>query len=154
MYNLFKNIICLLLINILANASPLEGCLIFILMYKKFTDNISVLQLNGLTILVAIIHILLFLRLLVLPVAYKKLENSTNFYLVSKFIKKLKQSNYLKLTMLVIAYFCYCPTGLPYFSKDFYGQLIHGLIFGLLGSYVILYVYWYIEDKIKNRIKI
>ena len=88
MYNLFKNIICLLLINILANASPLEGCLIFILMYKKFTDNISVLQLNGLTILVAIIHILLFLRLLVLPVAYKKLENSTNFYLVAKFIKK------------------------------------------------------------------
>ena len=154
MYNLFKNIICLLLINILANASPWEGCLIFILMYKKFTDNISVLQLNGLTILVAIIHILLFLRLLVLPVAYKKLENSTNFYLVSKFIKKLKQSNYLKLTMLVIAYFCYCPTGLPYFSKDFYGQLIQGLIFGLLGSYVILYVYWYIEDKIKNRIKI
>ena len=123
-------------------------------MYKKFTDNISVLQLNGLTILVAIIHILLFLRLLVLPVAYKKLENSENFYLVSKFIKKLKQSNYLKLTMLVIAYFCYCPTGLPYFSKDFYGQLIQGLIFGLLGSYVILYVYWYIEDKIKNRIKI
>ena len=57
MYNLFKNIVCLLLINILANASPLEGCLILILMYYKFTDDISVLQLKGLALLVVIIHI-------------------------------------------------------------------------------------------------
>ena len=153
MYKLLKNIICLLLINIFANASPLEGCLILILMYDKFTDDISVLQLKGLAVLVVIIHILLFLRLLVLPFAYKKLENSANYDLVSKFIHKLKQSNYLKLTVLVIAYFCYCPTGLPYFSGDFYGQLIQGLIFGLLGSYIVLFAWWYIEAKIKNRIK-
>ena len=153
MYKLLKNIICLLLINIFANASPLEGCLILILMYDKFTDDISVLQLKGLAVLVVIIHILLFLRLLVLPFAYKKLENSANYDLVSKFIHKLKQSNYLKLTVLVIAYFCYCPTGLPYFSGDFYGQLIQGLIFGLLGSYSVLFAWWYIEAKIKNRIK-
>ena len=150
MRNLFKNIICLLLINIFANASPLEGCLILILMYHKFTDEISVLQLNGLTVLVIIIYLLLILRLLVLPFAYKKLENSQNYKLVSQFIHKLKQSNYLKLTVLVIAYFCYCPTGLPYFSGDFYHQLIQGLIFGLLGSYIVLFIYWYIEDKIKN----
>ena len=153
MYNLLKNIVCLLLINIFANASPLEGCLILILMYYKFTDDISVLQLKGFEVLVVIIHILLFLRLLVLPFAYKKLENSTNYALVSKFIHKLKQSNYLKLTVLVIAYFCYCPTGLPYFSWDFDGQLIQGLIFGLLGSYIVLFAWWYIEDKIKNRTK-
>ena len=153
MYKLLKNIICLLLINIFANASPLEGCLILILMYDKFTDDISVLQLKGLAVLVVIIHILLFLRLLVLPFAYKKLENSANYDLVSKFIHKLKQLNYLKLTVLVIAYFCYCPTGLPYFSGDFYGQLIQGLIFGLLGSYIVLFAWWYIEAKIKNRIK-
>ena len=153
MYKLLKNIICLLLINIFANASPLEGCLILILMYDKFTDDISVLQLKGLAVLVVIIHILLFLRLLVLPFAYKKLENSANYDLVSKFIHKLKQSNYLKLTVLVIAYFCYCPTGLPYFSGDFYGQLIQGLIFVLLGSYIVLFAWWYIEAKIKNRIK-
>ena len=153
MYKLLKNIICLLLINIFANASPLEGCLILILMYYKFTDDISVLQLNGLTVLIIIIYLLLILRLLVLPFAYKKLENSANYDLVSKFIHKLKQSNYLKLTVLVIAYFCYCPTGLPYFSGDFYGQLIQGLIFGLLGSYSVLFAWWYIEAKIKNRIK-
>ena len=163
MRNLFKNIICLLLINIFANASPLEGCLILILMYHKFTDEISVLQLNGLTVLVIIIYLLLILRLLVLPFAYKKLENSQNYKLVSQFIHKLKQSNYLKLTVLVIAYFylkltvlviayfCYYPTGVPYFSGDFYGQLIQGGIFGLFGSYIVLYIYWYIEDKIKNR---
>ena len=150
MHNLFKNIICLLLINIFANASPLEGCLILILIYYKFTDDISVLQLNWLTILVIIMYLLLILRLLVLPFAYKKLENSENYKLISKFIHKLKQSNYLKLTVLVIAYFCYYPTGLPYFSGDFYGQLIQGLIFGLLGSYIVLFIYWYIEDKIKN----
>ena len=153
MRNLFKNILCLLLINIFANASPLEGCLILILMYHKFTDEISVLQLNGLTVLVIIIYLLLILRLLVLPFAYKKLENFQNYKLVSQFIHKLKQSNYLKLTVLVIAYFCYCPTGLPYFSGDFYGQLIQGLIFGLLGSYIVLFAWWYIEAKIKNRIK-
>ena len=153
MWDILKNIICLLFVNIFANASPLEGCLIFILMYYKFTDDISVLQLNGLTVLVIIIHILLFLRLLVLPLAYKKLENSVNYNLVSKFIQKLKQSNYLKLIVIIIAYFCYCPMGVPDFSGNFYGQLIQGLIFGLLGSYIVLFAWWYIEDKIKNRIK-
>ena len=42
-------------------------------------------------------------------------------------------------------------------ESDFWGLLegiitlyIFSLFAGLLGSYVILYMYWYINDKIKN----
>ena len=92
-------------------------------------------------------------RLFILPYVYKKLENSANYKLVSKFIHKLKQSNYLKLIVLVIAYFIFWPLGCPWFSSGFYGQLIQSVLLGLVGNYLVLYIYWFIEDKIKNRIK-
>ena len=68
----------------------------------------------------------------------------------SKFIHKLKQSNYLKLIVLVIAYFIFWPLGCPWFDSGFYGQLIQSVFLGLVGNYIVLYIYWYIEDKIKN----
>ena len=92
-------------------------------------------------------------RLFILPYAYKKLENSANYKLVSKFIHKLKQSNYLKLIVLVIAYVIFWPLGCPWFDSGFYGQLIQSVFLGLVGNYIVLYIYWYIEAKIKNRIK-
>ena len=87
------------------------------------------------------------------PLVYKKLENSANYNLVSKFIQKLKQSNYLKLIVLVIAYFIYWHVGFPSSNCGFYGQLIQSVFLGLVGNYLVLYIYWYIEDKIKSRIK-
>ena len=148
MRDILKNIVCLLIINIIASIGSFVIILIGIAMFEPYDSIIAKIFYEY---WLQIILFILIGRLFVLPFAYKKLENSPNYKLVSKFIHKLKQSNYLKLTVLVIAYFCYCPTGLPYFSGDFYGQLIQGLIFGLLGSYIVLYIYWYIEDKIKDN---
>ena len=148
MRDILKNIVCLLIINIIASIGSFVIILIGIAMFEPYDSIIAKIFYEY---WLQIILFILIGRLFVLPFAYKKLENSQNYKLVSKFIHKLKQSNYLKLTVLVIAYFCYCPTGLPYFSGDFYGQLIQGLIFGLLGSYIVLYIYWYIEDKIKDN---
>ena len=150
MRDILKNIICLLIINIIASIGSFAIILLVITMFEPSDNIISKIFYD---FSFQIIFMILIGRLFILPYAYKKLENSANYKLVSKFIHKLKQSNYLKLTVLVIAYFCYCPTGLPYFSGDFDGQLIQGLIFGLLGSYIVLFAWWYIEDKIKNRIK-
>ena len=150
MRDILKNILCLLFVNVIAGIGFFVIILLGIAMFEPYDNLIAKIFYEY---WIQIILLIVIGRLFILPFAYKKLENSQKYKLVSQFIHKLKQSNYLKLTVLVIAYFCYYPTGVPYFSGDFYGQLIQGGIFGLFGSYIVLYIYWYIEDKIKNRIK-
>ena len=151
MREIFKNIVCLLMINMIAGIGSFTLILLGIAMFEP-SDNIFAKIFYDFSF--QIILLIAIGRLFVLPFAYKKLENSENFYLVSKFIQKLKQSNYLKLTVLVISYFIFWPFGFPWFDSGFYGQLIQSIFLGLVGNYIVLYIWWYIEDKIKNRIKI
>lgn len=150
MRDILKNIACLLIINIIASIGSFVIILLVIAMFEPSDNIISKIFYN---FSFQIIFIILIGRLFILPYAYKKLENSANYKLVSKFIHKLKQSNYLKLIVLVIAYFIFWPLGCPWFSSGFYGQLIQSVLLGLVGNYLVLYIYWFIEDKIKNRIK-
>ena len=53
----------------------------------------------------------------------------------------------------VIAYFIYWPLGFPCFDSGFDGQLIQSVFLRLVGNYIVLFTYWYIEDKIKHRIR-
>lgn len=150
MRDILKNIACLLIINIIASIGSFVIILLVIAMFEPSDNIISKIFYN---FSFQIIFMILIGRLLILPFAYKKLENSANYKLVSKFIHKLKQSNYLKLIVLVIAYFIFWPFGFPWFDSGFYGQLIKSVLLGLVGNYLVLYIYWFIEDKIKNRIK-
>ncbi len=150
MRDILKNIACLLIINIIASIGSFVIILLGIAMFEPY-DNIIVKIFYEYWL--QIILLIVIGRLLILPFAYKKLENSANYKLVSKFIHKLKQSNYLKSIVLVIAYFIFWPLGCPWFSSGFYGQLIQSVLLGLVGNYLVLYIYWFIEDKIKNRIK-
>ena len=150
MRDILKNIICLLIINIIASIGSFAIILLVIAMFEPSDNIISKIFYN---FSFQIIFMILIGRLFILPYAYKKLENSANYKLVSKFIHKLKQSNYLKLIVLVIAYFIFWPLGCPWFGSGFYGQLIQSVLLGLVGNYLVLYIYWFIEDKIKNRIK-
>jgi len=77
-------------------------------------------------------------------------KNLQKFDLVAKFIQKLKQSFRLKFAVLIIAYFSFWSIGFPYFDDGFYIQLLNSIIFGLLGNYLVLFVYWFIENNIKN----
>lgn len=147
MRDILKNIVCLLIINIIASIGSFVIILIGIAMFEPYDSIIAKIFYEY---WLQIILFILIGRLFVLPFAYKKLENSQNYKLVSKFIHKLKQSNYLKLTVLVIAYFIFWPFGFPWFDSGFYGQLIQSVFLGLVGNYIVLYIYWYIEDKIKD----
>ena len=150
MRDILKNIICLLIINIIASIGSFAIILLVIAMFEPSDNIISKIFYN---FSFQIIFMILIGRLFVLPFTYNKLENSQNYKLISKFIHKLKQSNYLKLIVLVIAYFIFWPLGCPWFDSGFYGQLIQSVLLGLVGNYLVLYIYWFIEDKIKNRIK-
>ena len=150
MRDILKNIACLLIINIIASIGSFVIILLVIAMFEPSDNIISKIFYN---FSFQIIFMILIGRLFILPYAYKKLENSANYKLVSKFIHKLKQSNYLKLLVLVIAYFIFWPLGCPWFSSGFYGQLIQSVLLGLVGNYLVLYIYWFVEDKIKNRTK-
>ena len=148
MWEILKNIVCLLIINMIASIGSFAIILLGIAMFEP-ADNIFAKIFYDFSF--QIILLIVIGRLFVLPFAYNKLENSINYKLVSKFIKKLKQSIYLKLTVLLIAYFIFWPFGFQWFDSGFYGQLIQSVFLGLVGNYLVLYIWWYIEDKIKNR---
>lgn len=148
MWEILKNIVCLLIINMIASIGSFVIILLGIAMFEP-ADNIFAKIFYDFSF--QIILLIVIGRLFVLPFAYNKLENSINYKLVSKFIKKLKQSIYLKLTVLLIAYFIFWPFGFQWFDSGFYGQLIQSVFLGLVGNYLVLYIWWYIEDKIKNR---
>ena len=150
MRDILKNTACLLLINIIASIGSFVIILLGIAMFEPYDNIIAKIFYQY---WIPIILLIVIGRLFVLPFAYKKLENSANYKLVSKFIHKLKQSNYLKLIVLIIAYFIFWTWGFPWFGSGFYGQLIQSVFLGLVGNYLVLYIYWYIESKIKNRIK-
>ena len=139
MRNILKSIICLLIINIIASIGSFVIILLGIAMFEPYDNLIAKIFYD---FSFQIILLIVIGRLFVLPFTYNKLENSQNYKLISKFIHKLKQSNYLKLIVLVIAYFIFWPLGCPWFDSGFYGQLIQSVFLG--------YIYWYIEDKIKN----
>ena len=147
MRNILKSIICLLIINIIASIGSFVIILLGIAMFEPYDNLIAKIFYD---FSFQIILLIVIGRLFVLPFTYNKLENSQNYKLISKFIHKLKQSNYLKLIVLVIAYFIFWPLGCPWFDSGFYGQLIQSVFLGLVGNYIVLYIYWYIEDKIKN----
>lgn len=150
MFNIFKNITCLLLIHIFAN---IEIGLTLFMKFGGIEPFYRIYSEVYIEYLIPAMLILIFGRLFVLPIAYKKLENSQEFDLIAKFIQKLKQSFRLKIVVLILAYFSYWSLGFSYFDDGFYIQLRNGIILGLLGNYLVLFAYWFIEDKIKEIIQ-
>ncbi len=150
MKNKLKNIACLLVINLFATSIFFLYVFYFIVAYT----NIGLIQSISTSIETEYIILVLLVgaRFLVLPIAYTKLENSQKFELVSKFIKNLKQSLWLKLLILVLAYFSWALwTKDRFFNRNFWEQITECCIMGLFGNYLVLYAYWFVEDKWKKR---
>jgi hypothetical protein len=141
----------MLIIHLFANVGSFVVLLLGILVLSRF-DDVTPPE-YYIYSLVPLIMFLTFGRLLVLPIAYKKLEKSQRFDLVAKFIQRLKQSWCLKIVVLVIAYFSYCNLGASYLDGGFYVKLRNGFFVGLLGNYLVLFAYWFIENKIKQIIQ-
>jgi predicted Co/Zn/Cd cation transporter (cation efflux family) len=150
MFIILKNVFCLLIIHLFASAE------FFLFLFTSYGGLEPFYSLFSKPILDFFLPALLFFllsRLLVLPIAYKKLEKSQRFDLVAKFIQRLKQSWHLKIVVLVIAYFSYCNLGASYLDGGFYVKLRNGFFVGLLGNYLVLFAYWFIENKIKQIIQ-
>ena len=148
MYNICKNAICLLLIHLLICIVCTSAIHIFaIVMFSALGDNIAPIIYSLLDFLIVV---LLIGRLFILPIAYKILENSKNFNLISQFIKILKQSHFLKIVVLILSYYIPCVSGISYDYTDFYKNFVFSLCVGFLGNYLVLFFYWFIEDKIKK----
>ncbi len=147
MKKIAKNILYLLLIQILA--SPI---FVFRLITWCFmSGSIKVFDIYFVLIL-PIMFFLIIARFFVLPIAYKKLEDSQKYELISKFIKKLKQSLLLKIIVLIIAYYSISLCDIyDYYYKPTGRQIMENFIIGLFGSYLVLYAYWFFQDKWKKR---
>ena len=148
MYNICKNVFCLVLIHILIFILCTSAMHIFsIVMCSAVGDDIAPAIYSLLNWLVIV---LLMGRLFILPIAYKILENSKNFNLISKFIKILKKSLFFKIVVLILSYYLPCFSGIPSDYTDFYKKFIFSLCVGFLGNYLVLFVYWFVEGKIKQ----
>lgn len=147
MVRILKNILCLLFVNFLADVGSFSLIFVMLNVMLVDTDSDAYFVYN---FSIAIIILLLLCRLFVLPFAYDKFENSQTFDLVAKFIQKLRQSPSLKIIVLLIVYVCHITHGFTWFKGGLYGQLMTSLICGLLGSYLVLYLYWFVKDKIKK----
>ena len=147
MYNIFKNITCLIMINLIACMGYLVPYISALYIISLMGDNLPVKFLYCLMIITVFI---ILGRLLVLPIAYKKLENSKNFELLSEFIKKLRNSLYLKIIILIMVYVFDRFICFIFFDKEPSFRISHNLLVNLSGCYIVLFIYWFIEDKIKQ----
>ena len=95
---------------------------------------------------------LFLLRLMSLPLLYFYLERNTKHDIVKIFIHKLKTSWLVKFLVLLLSLI---PTIINIFYLDrrfFFDSSFFGiaLLLGLFGSYLILFLYWFIVDIIKH----
>lgn len=151
MINNIISVIFLLLINICAGIGEISPLiLIYIVVTIINSSGMTDFQLDFLFNLALI---LMIGRLFVLPFAYGKLEKSQKFKLIAKFICNLKKSFILKIITLVIVHCIYFISQIKFFHLSFVDSINSSLIYGITGSYVVLFLYWWIEDLIKNRKK-
>ena len=144
MNNILKNIFCLFIINLIASMGYFVlSIFVFGMMMSESSLMFNVSLVTMLTII--------FARLFVLPIAYKKLEKSQDFELVAKFIQKIKYSFYLKIIVLIFAYIFDIIICLIIFRDIKYAfNIADILVQSLFFCYIVLFIYWFIEDKIKK----
>lgn len=143
-----KDLEYFVLANILADSSFI--CLLFTMSILLFIepDN-NDYSLFTKIILGLIYGFFIIGRLFVLPIAYNIMEKSSKFELSKKYIHLLKTSWKARIIVLAIA-FCYFPPLLEFSLKRLQNQLLWTTSMGLFGSYIVLFIYWYISDKIKS----
>jgi len=98
------------------------------------------------------------IRLFVLPIFYNLLKKYTKNKCVQDFLYKLRYSIKTRLLILILSPIPFIIECLILFRNANLLELLSSIIpfyilslfCGLFGSYLVLFLYWYIEDKIKN----
>lgn len=87
------------------------------------------------------------LRLIILPVLYGYMENHSKDKIVLEFIQNLRKSWKWKVGILLFS----ALTALPFGISNFSQMLFATILFTGFSSYLILFIWWWIQDLIKNK---
>ena len=100
-------------------------------------------------------------RLFILPNFYNWFAGFAKDKYIQDFLYGLRHSLIVKLLVAILSpipFIIECFILSDCVESDFWGLLdgittlyVFSLFAGLLGSYIVLYIYWCIEDKIKDR---
>ncbi len=140
-----KNSILVLISNVLVATSFLFEFYFALLMIISISDAIFLF--GAVFLLVALIFIGKFT---ILPVVYDFILKSSRSVVSLKMISKLKKSSLIKIIIMIIL------TLFPvFFNKikltNILTHIIWSLLFGILGSYIFLFLYWCIKDKFSEN---
>jgi len=140
-----KNSLLILFLNILVATSFLFEFYFSLLMILSMSDN------TFFCCTVFLLVILIFIgKFTILPFVYDFIMKSSRSVLSIKIIRNIKKSFLIKIIILIIL------TLFPvFFNKirviNIFTYIIFSLLFGILGSYIFLFLYWYISDKFNEN---
>ena len=140
-----KNSLLFLFSNILVATSFLFEFYLSLLMIISMSDD------TFFCCAVFLFVTLIFIgKFTILPVVYDFILKSSRCVPSIKIICKIKKSSLIKIIVLLIL------TLFPvFFNKirliNIFTHIIFSLLFGILGSYIFLFLYWYIKDKFKEN---
>ena len=140
-----RDVFLILLGNMLADYSFFGllymGLGMFLLMYD-----------NNLGFAFVFLFFLFFIiRLIILPIVYTYLEKNTKHNFIKIFIYKLRTSWFVKFLILLLTLIPIIIDNFCFFNKFLFDSSFFqiALFFGLFGSYLILFLYWFVVDIIK-----
>ena len=140
-----RDVFLILLGNMLADYSFI-GLLFLVLIMFFLMNN------NNLGFAFVFLFFLFFIiRLIILPIVYTYLEKNTKHNFIKIFIYKLRTSWMVKILILLLTLIptitdIFCLKG-EFLSKVYSFRV--ALFLGLFGSYLILFLYWFVVDIIK-----
>ncbi len=150
-----KDILLFLLANIFADVTIQNFELGFISIMPGFQDEAACLEKY---IFAAVINLNFLSRIVILPVIYEYIENKSENLILKNFIFHLKKSHKAKFYVLLINTIytfilisltlnIYSNFDIKFFIFIFVVSILMSLFFGLMGSYIALYLYWYLNKK-------
>lgn len=153
-------IILTLLVNFFLADFTLLG--MFILLYAV---SIAEPQPDRAFSIMLFVLFLAFLRIIYLPILYTVLEKKSKNEIVQRFISCMKNSKKTRVIILLVTllpvflYVTYsvfaassADTETFLFVLHYAGYLLlYTLGFGLFGSYIVLFLWWYLKDKFKQK---
>jgi len=148
----FKDIILILVSNILADTSVMLTFYIMLLVIISMSENDFLCWLTFFYIILISIG-----RNTILPVIYNYIFKKSQISLSKNLINKLKLSNSTKIIAVSIITLFSEILNLLLFDikitnfKIVLANVVSSLFIGILGSYIFLFLYWYIKDKFKEN---
>ncbi len=147
-----KDIILILVSNILADASVMLTFYIILSVIISMSENAFLFWLTFSYIIFISIG-----RNTILPVVYDYIFKKSQISLSKNFINKLKLSNSTKIIAVSILTLFSEILNLLLFDikitnfKIVLANVVSSLFIGILGSYIFLFLYWYIKDKFNEN---